>query len=80
MLFGSWQQSMYIEVPRRDSAELQMLCIPDLLPCKCNIYQISIRLEMKSRPVEERGVREILDLKKKNLNELVQHAKFFLGN
>lgn len=57
-----------------------MLHIPDLLPCKCNIYWISVQLEMKSRPVEERRVREILSLRKKSLNELVQHAKFFPGN
>jgi len=55
-----------------------MLHIPDLLPCKCNIYRISVQLEMKSKPVKETRVREIL--RKKSLNELVQHAKFFLGN
>lgn len=57
-----------------------MLHIPDLLPCKSNIYQISVWLEMKSRPVEERRAGEILGLRKKSLNELVQHATFFLGN
>lgn len=55
-----------------------MLRIPDLLPSKCNIYWISVQLEMKSRPVKERRVREIL--RKKSLNDLVQHAKFVLGN
>jgi len=67
-------------VPRRDSAELRMLRIPDLLPCKSNIYQISVWLEMKSRPVEERVAGEISGLRKKRLNELVQHATFFPGN
>jgi len=57
-----------------------MLRIPDLLPCKSNIYQISVWLEMKSRPVEERVAGEISGLRKKRLNELVQHATFFPGN
>lgn len=44
-----------------------MLHIPDLLPCKCNIYWISVQLEMKSRPVEERRVREIFKLQDEKL-------------
>lgn len=59
-----------------------MLHIPDLLPCKCNIYWISFQLDLKSKPVKERrkGVRRILSLWKKSLTELVEHAKFSLGN